>query len=101
MAKKAFEFVADILQGIAQVSNEVQKVERSFNTEPKDGATYGDVVKAVTKNVKDSFWKSRILDRIPQNADSAMYEAAIGICEDVNMDDFWKSRSLEKVFKRS
>ena len=98
---KALEFAASILKGIAEVTTEVQKVERSFNTEPRGEATYGDVVKALTKGVKDQFWKSQILNVIPQNADPAKYQAAIGICEDDTMEDFWKGQVLKKMFRRS
>lgn len=62
------------------------------------GATYGDVVSAITKCKVDSFWKNRMLETVPKGATSSEYSAAISVIEDTSTDGFWKKRSLEKVF---
>ena len=96
---KILDAIAGMMEGIAEASTNFQSIA-SGTTAANGNVTYGDVVQAVTKCTKDGFWKNRMLDRIPSDADSATYKAAISILEDPNSDDFWKCRALDRVFKR-
>lgn len=97
---KILNVIAGVMEGIAEASTNFQNITNG-TTGANDNVTYGDVVQAVTKCSKDGFWKNRMLDRIPADADPAMYKAAISILEDPNSDDFWKCRALDRVFERS
>ena len=97
---KVTDIMGSIFEGIASASAAFDAVTNPSKTTTKDGATYGDVVKAVSRGELDSFWKNRMLDRIPRDADPDQYSAAISICEDASMDGFWKARALERIFKK-
>lgn len=96
---KAIDIMGSIFEGLASASAAFDAVTNPSKT-TKDSATYGDVVKAVSRGESDSFWKTRMLDRIPQDADPDKYAAAISICEDTSMDGFWKARALDRIFKK-
>ena len=91
---KMLEKLGYVLEGLAAGFQAVGPTSVNGN-----GATYSDVVNAITKSGVDSFWKNRMLQEIPKDASPAEYEAAIGIINDAGMDGFWKRRSLEKIFE--
>lgn len=90
--------LASVLEAMGEMSANYQNLNSA--SDPAKNVTYGDVVRAITKNVTDGFWKNRILDVIPDDAPASKYEAAISVLEDKNSDSFWKKRTLERVFKR-
>lgn len=96
---KAIDIMGSIFEGLASASAAFDAVTNLSKT-TKDSATYGDVVKAVSRGESDSFWKTRMLDRVPQDSSPDKYAAAISICEDASMDGFWKARALDRIFKK-
>lgn len=96
---KLLKAMATAFETIAEASANWQSTVERASTTVKHDATYGDVVRAVSKSTNDGFWKNRMLNIIPDDADSSKYDAAIAILED-NQDDFWTAKALERVFKR-
>lgn len=95
---KILKFIADLAEAMMEASATFNAIERSVPVTTYR-ATYGDVVVAVTRHVKDGFWKKQILRCVPKNADPSEYAAVIAICEDKTMDDFWKKQAIEEVFE--
>lgn len=95
---KILDMLADVMEATAQATANYQNLKDG--TAGAGGATYGDVVKAITANVSNGYWKNRMLDTIPTDASSAKYQAAIAVLEDANSDDYWKRRALTRVFER-
>lgn len=95
---KILDTIAGLMEGIAEATADYQNLKNG--TTGAGNATYGDVVKAITVNIKDGYWKNRCLDAVPTDAEPAKYQAAIAVLEDQNSDDFWKRRALTRVFER-
>lgn len=96
---KMLKFVADIMEAMTEASANFNKAVNN-DSATADRATYGDVVQAVTKHVKDGFWKKRILSCVPKDATPSEYAAAKAIIEDDSMDGFWRKQAVSEVFKR-
>lgn len=96
---KILDLIADVMEATAKATADYQNLKKGTTT-GAGNATYGDVVKAITVNVTDGYWKNRCLDVVPTDAEPAKYQAAIAILEDTSSDNFWKRRALTRVFER-
>lgn len=95
---KFLDFVADVMEATAKATADYQNLKNGATG--AGTTTYGDVVKAITVNITDGYWKNRCLDAVPTDAEPAKYQAAVAILEDPNNDNFWKRRALIRVFER-
>ena len=95
---KILDMIADVMEATAKATVDYQNLKNG--TAIAGGATYGDVVRAITENVSDGYWKNRMLDTVPTDAKPEKYQAAIAVLEDPNSDDYWKRRALTRVFER-